>query len=351
MANPEHLDILKQGVEVWNDWRLEQRDVTPDLRGANLRGMDLSGADLSNAILMEANLVESNLQNARLWLAPLISAYLVKANLNNADLTGANLSTVRFREATLTGARLNGADLFSAFFYDADLRNADLSRCSLVSTVLQGCDLTGARIYGTSAWDVDTQGAIQKDLIITPPSSPAITVDNLEVAQFIYLLLNNRKIRDVIDTINSKAVLILGRFTPERKIILDSLREELRRRNYLPILFDFDKPDSRNLTETVSTLAHIARFVIADITDAKSIPQELQKIVPNLPSLPVQPLILSSQYEYGMFKDFLDYPWVLPPHRYSSLDDLFPVLSEKIVVPAVTKAKEIKDRRAELEQF
>ena len=81
---------------------------------------------------------------------------------------------------------------------------------------------------------------------------PEITVDNLEVAQFIYLLLNNERIRHVIDTITSKAVLILGRFTPERKAVLDALREELRKRDYLPVLFDFDKPASKDLTETVS---------------------------------------------------------------------------------------------------
>ena len=52
-------------------------------------------------------------------------------------------------------------------------------------------------------------------------------------------MLNNAEIRDVIDTIAKKAVLILGRFTPERKVVLDALREALRKQNYLPILFDF----------------------------------------------------------------------------------------------------------------
>ena len=46
----------------------------------------------------------------------------------------------------------------------------------------------------------------------------------------------------------------LGRFTPERKTVLDALRDELRQRNYLPIVFDFEKPASRDLTETISTL-------------------------------------------------------------------------------------------------
>lgn len=104
--------------------------------------------------------------------------------------------------------------------------------------------MSGSNVYATSVWDVKLEGALQSNLIITNPSSnePTITVDNLKIAQFIYLLLNNQEIRDVIDTITSKVVLILGRFTPERKAVLDALRDELRKRNYSPVLFDFDKP-------------------------------------------------------------------------------------------------------------
>ena len=51
------------------------------------------------------------------------------------------------------------------------------------------------------------KGATQSNLIITPHNESVIQVDNLEVAQFIYLLLNNEKVRTVIDTITSKVVL------------------------------------------------------------------------------------------------------------------------------------------------
>jgi hypothetical protein len=44
-------------------------------------------------------------------------------------------------------------------------------------------------------------GAKQQNLIITSSNESEITVDNIEVAQFVYLLLHNEKIRDVIDTI------------------------------------------------------------------------------------------------------------------------------------------------------
>jgi hypothetical protein len=104
------------------------------------------------------------------------------------------------------------------------------------------------------------------------------------------------------------------------------------------------------LTETVSTLAHLARFVIADITDAKSIPQELKAIVPNLPSVPVQPIILESQYEYEMFKDFGGFLSVLPPYRYRNKACLLASLEERVITPAIRRAEAIEERRKEFEQ-
>jgi hypothetical protein len=141
------------------------------------------------------------------------------------------------------------------------------------------------------------------------------------VAQFIYLLLNNQKIRQVIDTITSKVVLILGRFTEERKRVLDAIREELRKHDYIPVLFDFDKPTTKDLHETITTLARMSRFVVADITDAKSIPQELVSIVEQLPSLPVQPILQQDCEPWAMYDHIQRYPWVLELYRCATLGD------------------------------
>jgi hypothetical protein len=239
------------------------------------------------------------------------------------------------------------ANLYMAILSEADcteaaLEGAILNNASLVATNLKKANLTDCSIYGISAWNVVLDGAIQSRLVITLPSEPTITVDNLEVAQFIYLLLNNQKIRDVLNTITSKVVLILGRFTPERKRVLDAIRKELRRQKYLPVLFDFEKPRSRNFTETIVTLAHLSRFVIADLTLPRSTPQELQAIVPSL-AVPIQPILQASKNEYSMSPDLKKYAWFLPLYRYNSLADLLTSLEEKVITPAEKKATELEN--------
>src|SRR2546421_4601270 len=314
MANQEHLAILKQGVKVWNKWREEHSDIQPDLSDANLYQ-----ANLYQANLYQANLSKANLHEANFYQANLHEANLSEASLGYAHLTYANLSK-------------------------ADLSKADLRRSSLVDTNLSYATLTNCSVYGISVWNVQTEGAIQDDLVITRRDEPIITVDNLDLAQFIYLLLNNKKIRDVIDTITSKVVLILGRFTLDRKTILDALRDELRKHNYLPVLFDFEKPKSRNFTETMKTLAHLARFVIADLTDPASVPQELQAIIPTL-AVPVQPVLFEEKREYAMFVDFLKtYPWVLPVHYYRDQANLLASLKDRVIDPAEQKAQELEKR-------
>jgi hypothetical protein len=297
MAYAEHLQLLQQGVHEWNEWRTKGRELIPELSGVNLSGADLKGADLSGANLYRANLVGTDLS---------------KVNLSGADLNGANLS----------GADLSGANLSEAMLMGAQLVEANLTDAVL----------TGSRVYGVSAWNVKlSKDTKQQDLVITSEGEAELTTDDLEVAQFIYLMLSNAKLQRVIDTITSKVVLILGRFSPERKMVLDALRGELRKRNYAPVVFDFEKPRSGTTVNTVTLLARMARFVIADISDAKSVLMELQAIVPNSPKLPVLPIIVAAQEEPGMFDSFEAYPWFLKVYRYDSLAQLLADLKDRVI--------------------
>src|SRR5438552_1247773 len=130
MANQEQVELLLRGKDIWSEWREQHPEVN----------IDLSGADLFRAKLGEAN-------------------------LGGADLSGANLS-----EANLSGANLTIA--------------------ILVGTNLTGATLTHCSIYGISVWNAQLDGAKQENIVISDDDEPVITVDNLEVAQFIYLLLN-----------------------------------------------------------------------------------------------------------------------------------------------------------------
>jgi hypothetical protein len=317
------------------------------LGNTNLSGANLSGANLSGANLFRTNLFGNDLSGANLNGASLDGAILAEANLRDANLSctnlaGANLSGANLSGANLSGAYLRGAILTEVNLSEANLSGANLSGANLVGATLTRCILSGCRVYGISVWDLQLEGAQQQNLIITPEGQPDITLDNLEVAQFIYLFLNNQRIRHVIDTITSKVVLILGRFSPERKAVLDALREELRRRDYLPVVFDFDIPKNRDITETVSLLARMSRFVIADLTEARSIPQELATIVPDLPSVPVQPILLATEREYSMFEHFKRYPWVLPDYLYTSIEGLLAALKIGVIDPAEKRAEALR---------
>ena len=211
MANEEHLRILKQGVDAWNEWRREHPDIQPDLSGANLGEMAGFSARRTSAERTSAGQTSGwavlgpgggpqwgesqwgeSQRGAPHWGEPLGRANLSRAHLSGADL-GGRISAGRFSSARTSWVAL------------------------LLETVMNEADLTACRVYGVSAWGIHLEGAKQTNLIITPDDEPEITVDNLEVAQFIYLLLNNEKIREVIDTITSKVVLILGTIHPGTK--------------------------------------------------------------------------------------------------------------------------------------
>jgi hypothetical protein len=265
------------------------------------------------------------------------------AHYEKCGLGGVNFGDADLTEADLRWAKLRGATFLRAILTRANLSDADLKGAQMVDCHLEGANLSGSQIYGVAAWKIKVDATTeQRDLVITDENEAKVTVDNIEVAQFVYLLLHNEKIRDVIDTVGKKAVLILGRFTPERKAILDALREELRKRDYLPILFDFEKPVSQDLTATVSTLAHLARFIIADVTDPSSIPYELATVVPTTP-VPIQPILQVGKSEFSMFADLRHrYNWVLPTQHYDDLRQLIADLSERVIRPAEDKVAQLR---------
>ena len=142
MANQEQLEILKQGVEVWNKWRDENSDIAIDLREANLAETNLWGADLKEANLSQANLLKAKLSFTKLSGANLNGANLNFANLMRADLNNALLSRASLMEAYLWAADFRNADLNKADLRQAELSKADVRRANLAKADLRHANLS-----------------------------------------------------------------------------------------------------------------------------------------------------------------------------------------------------------------
>jgi hypothetical protein len=288
MADQPQLDILAQGVDAWNYWRMRNRSI----ESALFRPVNLSKADLSKMNLSEANLSEASL-------------------------------------------------------YRADLSKADLTRSTLVKSNLEGATLEGSRIYGISAWSLKLAGAKQQNLNVSDHGEPAVMVDDLEVAQFIYLLLNHRRLRKVLNAITERGVLILGRFSGGGLDVLEAIAAKLRESKYQPFIFNFDRPADRNYTETVKTLVGLSRFVIVDLS-GPSVPQELYATVPHF-KIPFIPIIEEGRRQYSMVVDILEYPWVLnPPVWFVDVEHLVRAMPTQIIAPAEKWVKDRRDRLADL---
>ena len=60
------------------------------------------------------------------------------------------------------------------------------------------------------------------------------------------------------------------------------------------MVFNFDKPETKDFSETVRLLASLSKFVIVDITNPRSAPLELQATVPDY-MVPFAPILQQSE--------------------------------------------------------
>jgi hypothetical protein len=113
-------------------------------------------------------------------------------------------------------------------------------------------------------------------------------------------------------------------------------------------VFSFEKPETKTFTETVRLLAGMSKFVIVDVTNAKSTPLELQALVPEM-MVPFQPIIEQNDAPFAMLQDL----WqqhrdrVLDPLYYSSVGELVASLDKKIIRPAESLFRTLVKRKAE----
>lgn len=152
MANEEHLKLLKQGAESWNEWRrlnpnMQQPDLSGidlsefDFRKINLGGVNFKETNITRADLSRVNIPEADLSYANLSFTSLLQADFLRANLSKANLTGSNAHGANFRNANFQETHLRGVGLG-----ETDLRGCRLQEANLTGANLTGANLTGANL-------------------------------------------------------------------------------------------------------------------------------------------------------------------------------------------------------------
>jgi hypothetical protein len=177
MAEASRVDMLYEGVEVWNEWRRENPGEVPKLAGEDLSDMDLTGvnlgeADLTDAELFQTDLTEANLKmavfdradlsGANLSGAALYKASLVEACLIEANLTGADVRATDLRKADLRGTTLHRVDFEEANLTDANLMEADFSGSNLTHADITGANLRSANLAATNLTGMQDGGFADK---------------------------------------------------------------------------------------------------------------------------------------------------------------------------------------------
>jgi len=145
MASPEHLRILKQGVEAWNRWRAQNPGTKPNLARSEISGLELAGVDLHDAELCAARIWFNDMSGADLRNAHLMEAQIIGCELDGADMSGAYAPNLNLTESKLNQAK----------FYRAHFEYVNLSL-----TELWGADFRGLTMHSTIFAENDLSSVI-----------------------------------------------------------------------------------------------------------------------------------------------------------------------------------------------
>ncbi len=231
MANEEQLAILKEGVDVWNQWREENPDVEINLREVHFEFRILGGVNLKRADLFGANFLNASLSKANLYEANLMKAHLADVNLDRADLRGADLTGADLTRASLVGTKLNGANLTVTRCRDADLTDANLFRSEMGIADFTNAKLVRANLDMAYLSNTNLRGADLSDanLVEVNLSKANLKISNFTQGVFLNTILGNNDLSTTIglETINHQGASTVGIDTIQKskgKIPVEFLR-------------------------------------------------------------------------------------------------------------------------------
>ncbi len=304
----DHEQLILQGADGWNKWQEENKSPvhfakpfwydSRNSEGMQVKGLnklDFSGIHLTNASIYHAFAEGLNFRRARI-----VGCHFEEGDFSRTDFSGTTFIDTKFNKTIFTDSVFAGSVFPNCNLNRVNLANANFCVEAIIETV----------VYGVSAWDLKTNDEMKQSNLIIERTYDLYSdiiargqiphmVDDIEMAQFVYYLSSHKKMRNMINILNSKGVLLLGRFKEGGLERLYKLRDWLKAQNYTPMIFDFDRPTNLDYTETVITMAGLSKFILADLSGG-SVPQELHAIMTNFR----KPVIAYAQNGvYSMFKD------------------------------------------------
>jgi hypothetical protein len=346
MAEETHLAELRKGRESWNAWREANPLIHPDLSMVSLSGVDRTVKKSQQKRLMKSyrtDLRGFNFSSTNFHRTFCESLDFSDCNCESASFYEADLTSARFCGATLVNTSFRKAMLSSANFASATIRNANFNRAMMAGANLTGATIDNCIVFGVSAWELQidektTQSRLIIENINFPVTSIGATsstdldfypfmVDDIQVAQFIFLLKNYKNFRQTINAVIDKCVLILGRFRDGGMDILQAVSKRLQDGRYMPIIFDFDRPDQLDLMDTVRVLGGLSNFIVADLS-GPSVSGELFDILKNFKK-PVIPFLKKGEPLIGNYHSLIN-EYTADPIFYNTLPELLEGLGAEI---------------------
>jgi len=337
--------IRLSNVSIWNDWIIK-RSKTTILKNRDfslLNKKTLAGYDFSTVHFYSCTFPkEMVFFNCSFKNAHFVNCkFLEYSRFTESDFRSAEFKNVSFIDVNMIETVLSNCHFTKCKFVGVDFRLASLIESKFFSCTIEDCD-----IYGANVWDIDMdKKTIQKDLRIPFRGlnlKETISIDDLQLGNVIYLLLDNSNYKRWIDQSKSKSVLILGRFGSNLKTNISALKAKIRDSGLTPIVFDFEVPTSLDLIEAIVLLSFLSKFIIVDLTKARSVPAELQAILSTL-MIPVVPIIQKASKPYSTFSVTSKFKWVLPMVVYDEFQEIIKAFEKAILQPATKLHEEIQN--------
>jgi uncharacterized protein YjbI with pentapeptide repeats len=154
MANSKHVAKLKEGVKTWNQWRQDNEDIAPDLRGAELDGLDLCDVNFADVDCCKAEFRNCSFAYAIFFGADLSDARIVECVFANADLRMCTWRGAQIYDSEISSCLAGGSDFSRSSLVGVDLNDVYLEDVDLSESTLTACNMAGVLFRNSNLYRV-----------------------------------------------------------------------------------------------------------------------------------------------------------------------------------------------------